>query len=102
MVALPGVIEDLLAKRIVHHHLICILAVSGNVETLLVDAEAVVRPEGVVEGKVLRAFLIAMDDCRWAVHFNATDRGTLFLALVKRAHTHCYLYTHIIKYIYTE
>jgi hypothetical protein len=52
MVPVPCVVQDLLAHRVEHGLLISVLAPRWDVQSLIIDFEAIVRPERVVECEV--------------------------------------------------
>ena len=61
MIALPGIVQDLLPQGVVDHDLVRIFAPSWNIPSVRRDVELIVRPETVIESEILGDLLIIVD-----------------------------------------
>ena len=104
VVALPSVVQNLPAQRIVHTSLVPVLLVLFDRDAIFIDIETIMRPKGVVEreGSLLLCDWVHQD-CLGPVLRNLasvkltyhpdTAPASLF-SLVEWTHAHCDFHTH--------
>jgi hypothetical protein len=107
MIALPGVVEHLTSKTLIHLLLICIFALSILLpsNTIGIFLEAVMRPETIIEGErlVLTSFWIDKLSCG-SLHFDTTFGITFDFSIVegpdpnRNFNTHFVFFNGVLKY----
>ena len=103
MIALPSIIEDLLSKHFIHTLLVGVVgAINRYRDARIIDLEAIVAPETVVEGEGSRVLGQRTDNlCGGALHLYAALRVLLQFSLVKGSNSDRNFYAHIVvKYLF--